>query len=310
MAGGRFGGLFVEGYGGFTVLPRWNDRVGYHELGKAEDSLLVAPIPKPERKSHFMAGARAGYTVGDVSGSISFHDEQAAGEVAHRDLGLDFGVRPMAEASIGASGLIDADSGHIADARLFLDATPHPLIDLDAEYQHAEPALLLSRQSVLSVFSTSTFDEFGGTLSAKVQRWLRLEGNGYIEEYQGSGPGARGEAAVRIQADRERMTILRLAYARVIAPKNGYQAVRVSFSRKLLERLSSTLEAYGYFYDEPIAGYKTSSMYAGTASYKVLNPLDVLWSVSVARSPYAAVDAQSMLRVTYNFDAPMRPGVR
>jgi hypothetical protein len=310
MVGGSFGGLFVEGYGGYTVLPRWDDRMGYHQLGKAEDTLFTAPLPMPERKSHFMAGARAGYTLDRVSGSISFHDEQAAGQVEHRNLGLDVGARPIDEASLGASGLLDLDSGRFAQARLYVDATPHPIIDLGAEYLHSEPSLLLSRQSVLSVFSTNTYEEFGGTLSAKLERWLRFETNGYIEAYRGSGPGARGEVAARIQADQAHLTIFRVAYARVIAPQNGYQALRVSFSRKLLERLSSTLEAYGYFYDEPVAGYRTSSMYAGTASYQVLNPLDVLWSVSVAHSPYAALDAQTMLRVTYRFDAPMRPRIR
>jgi hypothetical protein len=310
MVGGRFGGLFIEGYGGYTVLPRWDDRVGYHQLGKAEDTLLTAPIPMPERKNHFMAGARAGYTLDHVSGSISFHDEQAKGEVEHRNLGLDLGVEPLKEASIGASTLLELDSGRFADARLWVDATPHPIIDLGAEYLHAEPSLLLSRQSVLSVFSTSSYEEVGGTLSAKIQRWLRLETNGYIEAYRGSGPGARGEVAARIQADREHLTIFRVAYARVIAPQNGYQALRVSFSRRLWQELSTTLEAYGYFYDQPIASYRTSSMYAGTASYRVLDPLDVLWSVSLARSPYAALDAQTMLRVTYRFDAPERPRIR
>lgn len=310
MVGGKTGGLFVEGYGGFTVLPRWDDRPGYHQLGTAEDTLLTAPIAKPERKNHFVAGARAGYTLGSASGSVSFHDEQAKGEVEHRNLGLDLGVQPLREASLGASGLIELDSGRFANARLWVDTTPHPILDIGAEYQHAEPSLLLSRQSVLSVFSTNSYEEFGGTVSARIERWLRLEANGYLEAYQGTGPGARGEVATRLLVDRAHPTLLRIAYARVIAPENGYQAMRVSFSRKLCERMSSTLEAYGYFYDEPVRGYRTSSMYAGTASYRVLDPLDLLWSVSVAHSPYAALDAQTMLRLTYRFDAPERQRIR
>jgi hypothetical protein len=310
MLGCRHGGLFVEGYGGYTVLPRWDDRPGYHQLGAAEDTLLTAPIPQPERKNHFVAGARAGYTLPFGSGSVSFHDEQGAGQVEHRNLGLDVGVQPFREASLGASALFELDSGRVAEGKVFVDATPHPIIDLGAEYLHSVPSLLLSRQSVLSVFSTSAYEEFGGTLSAKIERWLRLETNGYLEAYEGTGPGARGEVATRILVDQAHPTFFRVAYARLIAPQNGYQAVRVSFSRKLLEQLSSTLEAYGYFYDEPVRGYRTSSLYAGTATYRVLDPLDVLWSVSVAHSPYAALDAQTMLRVTYRFDAPTRPRIR
>jgi hypothetical protein len=308
--GARQGGFFAEGYGGYTVLPRWDDRPGYHQLGKAEDTLLVAPIPEPERKRHFLGGARAGYTMDRASGSVSFHDEEMEGGVSHRNLGLDLGAQPIREASLGASALLELDSGRFADARFWVDATPHPLIDVGAEVLHVEPALLLSRQSVLSVFSTTSYEEYGGTLSAKLQRWLRIETNGYIESYRGTGPGARGEIATRLLVDQAHPTLLRIAYSRVIAPENGYQAVRASLSRQLSTYLSSTLEAYGYFYDAPVGGYRTSSVYAGTATYRVSEPLDFLWSVSVARSPYAALDAQTMLRATYRFDAPPRARLR
>ena len=307
MVGARHLGFFLEGYGGFTVLPRWDDRPGYHRLGSAEDSLLSYLPSAPNRGNYWLTGARLGYQTTRVSGSLSIHDQEMSGGVDHRNLGLDVGAQPITDASLGASALLDLDSGRFADARFWLDATPHPLLDVGAEVLHTEPALLLSRQSVLSVFSTDGFDEFGGTLTAKLLRWLRFDTNGYIESYRGTGPGARGEAAARIALGVDYPTLVRVAYSRVIAPKNGYQAVRVSFSRKLSRGLTSTLEAYGYFYDEPVAGYKTSSVYAGTAGYQALDSLEFLWSASVAQSPYAALDAQTMLRATYHFDTASRP---
>jgi len=310
MVGARELGFFLEGYGGFTVLPRWNDQPGYHHLGSAEDTLLVYQPAAPARGNYWLTGGRFGYQTSHVSGSLSFHDQEMSGGVDHRNLGLDVGAQPTREASLGASALLDLDSGRFADARFWLDATPHPLFDLGAEVLHAEPALLLSRQSVLSVFSTDGFDELGGTLTAKLLRWLRLDTNGYIESYRGTGPGARGELAARIALGRDYPTLLRVAYSRVIAPKNGYQALRISFSRKLSRCFSSTLEAYGYFYDQPIAGYTTSSVYAGTVSYQALDSLEFLWSASLAQSPYAASDAQTMLRASYHFDTPMRPRQR
>jgi hypothetical protein len=255
-------------------------------------------------------GGRFGYQARNISGSLSFHDEQATAGVDRRNLGLDLGAQPLDEASLGASALLELDSLRFASARLWVDASPHPLFDLGAEVLHTEPALLLSRQSVLSVFSTDGFDEAGGTLTAKVLRWLRLDTNGYVEAYRGTGPGARGEAAARIALGSEYPTLLRVGYSRVIAPKNGYQALRVSLSRKLSRRLSSTLEAYGYIYDAPVAGYKTSSVYAGTASYQVIDPLEIMWTASVTQSPYASFDAQTMLRATYHFDAAVKPRQR
>lgn len=307
MVGARHLGFFIEGYGGFTVLPRWNDQPGYHHLGAAEDTLLVYQPPAAKRGNHWLSGARLGYQTPKISGSLSFHDEEATGGVDRRNLGLDFGATPLSEASLGAGALLDLDSLRLASARLFVDATPHPLLDLGAEFLHTEPALLLSRQSVLSVFSSDGFEELGGTLTAKIQRWLRLDTNGYIEAYRGTGPGARADAAVRIVLGSSYPTLVRIGYTRVIAPQNGYQALRLSLSRKLSHRLSSTAEAYGYIYDERVAGYKTSSVFAGTASYQVSDPLEILWTASVSQSPFAALDAQSMLRATYTFDRAARP---
>jgi len=310
MVGARHLGLFVEGYAGFTVLPRWNAQPGYHQLGAGEDTLLVYQPAAPLRGNYWLAGGRLGYQTSHVSGSVSFHDEQVTAGVDRRNLGLDVGAQPFDEASLGASALLELDSMRFANARLWLDTTPHPLLNVGAEVFHAEPALLLSRQSVLSVFSTDGYDEFGGTLTAKVLRWLRLDTNGFVEAYRGTGPGARGELAARIATGEDYPTVLRVAYSRVIAPQNGYQALRVSFSRKLSRRVGSTLEAYGYFYDLPVAGYTTSSVYAGTASYQPIDSLEFLWSASVAQSPYAAHDAQTMLRVSYQFDAAAKPRFR
>jgi hypothetical protein len=298
-------GFFAEGYGGFTVLPRWNS-TAYHSLGKEEDTWLTVPPLKLERSSHWLAGGRAGYKADRVSGSVSLHEQRTDGGVDHRNLGLDLGGRPIDEASLGASALLDLDSGRFATARFWVDASPHRLIDLGAEYLHAEPSLLLSRQSVLSVFTTNGYEEVGGTVQARLESFLRLEAAGYIEAYEDNGSGERGELAARFAWGRSRPTLIRLAFMRVIAPENGYRATRVSFSQKLTSRLGGTLEAYGYFYDQPVAGFMTSSVYAGTATYQILDRLDALLSGSLARSPYAAFDAQTMLRVTYSFDASSR----
>ena len=298
-------GFFAEGYGGFTVLPRWN-ATAYQKLGKEEDTLLTVPPVQPERSSHWLAGGRVGYKTTRVSGSLSFHEQRTEGGVDHRLLGLDVGGQPMDRASVGGSALLELDTGRFATGRIWIDAAPHRLIDLGAEYLHAEPALLLSRQSVLSVFTTNGYEEVGGTVAARLATFLRLEAGGYLEAYEDNGSGERGEVAARFAWGRTRPTLVRLALSRVMAPENGYRAMRASFSHALTSRLGATLEAYGYFYDQPIAGFTTSSVYVGTATYKILDRLDALWSASVARSPYAAFDAQTMLRVTYRFDGPGR----
>ena len=297
-------GAFGEGYAGFGVLPRWNARPGYHRLGTREGDLSPYAEDELDRGGTWLAGVRAGYAVPRLGGSISVHEERHAGELERRNLGVDFGGRPFDAFSFGSGALVELDSGRLADARLWLDAAPAGWIDVGAELLRAEPALLLSRQSVLSVFTTDAYEELGATLSVRPRAWLRLETNGYLGVYDDTRPGGRGEVVVRLAVDRAHQTVVRLAYTRVVAPANGYHSLRSSLSRKLSDRFACTLEGYGYFYDSPVAGYSASSFYSGTLSYRPVQRLELLLGASVARSPYSALDAQTLLRAVIEFESP------
>jgi hypothetical protein len=301
-------GLFAEGYGGFSVLPRWNAQPGYHHLGALEGEVTSETQERLDRGGYWLAGARVGYAIPRLNGSLSFHQSQAGAELEQRNLGLDVGARPLDELSVGGAALLELDSRRFGNLRVWLDASPLSRLDFGVEFLRSEPALLLSRQSVLSVFTTDGYEELGGTFTLRALSFLRFEGKGYVQLYDDTGPGARGELAARLSTGRRYPTLVRVAYARVIAQENGYQSLRTSFSRKLSERVGSTLEAYGYFYDEPIAGYTTSAVYAATLSYRVTDPFELLWGGSLASSPYAALDAQTMLRASVDFDLGSRGG--
>jgi hypothetical protein len=165
---------------------------------------------------------------------------------------------------------------------------------------------LLSRQSVLSVFSTTAYNEGGATVEGRPLEFLSLEASGWIQFYETGHPGVRAEAAARIVASRARRTQLRVGYTRLQAPDNGYNAARISLSQRLLPPLRATLEAYGYFYDEAIRAIRTSTVYAGTLTWQARDPLSVLVGASLARSPYAEADAQAQVRVAYDFDFSTR----
>jgi hypothetical protein len=305
--GARLGaGISAQAYGGLTVLPRWNERPGYFHLGSEADSLLRDPeaFEPPHRRGHWLSGGRLSYASPRLSGSASFHEQREQGELAHRNLGLDLrGVfGPLASAA--ASAVLDADALRLADSRVWLDLELTQRLSLSLEYLHTEPALWLSRQSVLSVFSTDRFDELGGVATLRVSRKLRLEGAAFVSLYDDHRPGARSEGTLRVTPDA--FTTMRVSYVRVLAPSNGYHSLRSSLSRRLPARLAATLEAYGYFYDHPIRGYRSSAVYAGTLSYEPQARWSALWGASLSRTPYAALDAQTLLRLSYAFDYASR----
>ncbi len=303
LLGAKLGaGLSGQAYGGLTVLPRWNERPGYFHLGSEADSLLRDPeaFEQPHRRGHWMAGGRLGYASPQLSGSASFHEQREQGELAHRNLGLDVRGVLGPRASAAASAILDADALRLADSRVWADLELSKPLSLSLEYLHTEPALWLSRQSVLSVFSTDRFDEAGGVATLRASPRLRLEGAAFVSLYADHRPGARSEGTAALTPDA--LTVVRLSYVRVLAPSNGYHSLRSSLSRRLPEQLAATLEAYAYFYDHAIRGYRSSSVYAGTLSYEPQSRWSALWGASLSRTPYAALDAQTLLRLSYAFD--------
>ena len=302
-------GLSIAAYGGLTVLPRWNAEPGYYHLGSAADSLLRDPeaLPDVQRSSYWVAGGRLGWAVSDAHVALSMHEQHEPGGISRRNLGLDAQGWFTDSASLGTSALLELDAEDLADFRIWVDAAPARVLDVTLEYQHTDPALLLSRQSVLSVFATDAYDETGGSLALRLTRALSVGGGAWIQLHDDSRPGARGEGVIRLLLDRGRRTLVRLGYARVYARDNGYHSLRTSLARKIVPRLSGTLELYAYFYDEPIRSYDTSKVYAGTLSYQALESLDLLWGASLTQSPYAALDASTLIRVSYLLDASSRP---
>jgi len=299
--------LTLSAYGGWTVLPRWDREPGYFLLGSAADTELRHPeaLEDVERSGYWLAGGRVAYADGPVSVAASLHEQRESNEIGRRNLGLDVHADATEEVGLGGDLLFELDSSRIANLHLWSDLTLFRVADLNLEYLRTEPALLLSRQSVLSVFSTDGYHEAGGNLRWRIDDRFSLGGGGWVEVYDGEHhPGARVNGNARYATKGHFPTVASLTYTRVVAPDNGYHGLKAALSRRLLTPLTATVQLFGYFYDEPIEGYRTSSIYSTTLDYACTERLGLLWGGSLARSPYASLDASTMLRLSYQLDTP------
>lgn len=294
-------GLGADAYAGLTVLPRWAARPGYHQLGSAADSLWRDPaaLPEPRRAEHWLAGGRIHYDSPRLDVGASIHEQREAGGLAYRNLGADARYDPSQKVTLGGAAVLELDARRVADGRLWAHYTPLLPLELEAEVLHAEPALFLSRQSVLGVFSTDAYEEAGGSFRAKLWRQLTLTGSGFVQVHSRADLGQRSELGARITPGHTDRTVILLSVARVDASENGYVSMRNAWRQRIQLDLHTTLEAYHYRYDEPIAGYDTSSVYAGTVEWLLSRHLSALWGASYARTPYAAADAQTQVRLRY-----------
>jgi hypothetical protein len=294
-------GLGLEGYGGLTVLPRWNGRMGYHQLGSASDTLLRDPsaVPEPVRSGYWLAGGRLFYDSSFFDAGISIHEQREQKELGRRTLGADARWDASSALTFGTNGMYELDARRVSEARAFADFTPNDRYALDLEVSHAEPALFLSRQSVLSVFSTDGYQEGGLSVSYRPIAPLTLIGSGYGELYSGGDKGGRGDFTAKIRPDRQNRTLVIASYGRVRALGNGYHSLRASARHRPIRPLIGSVDSYFYFYDQAIRDKGFSTVVGGTLEWLFSPVLRAMWGASIARSPYAAADAQTQLRLVY-----------
>lgn len=297
--------LAVDVYAGFTVLPRWNERLGYQHLGAAREALAREPreLDGLDRAGSWLAGGRLALaSEGLGSAALSLHEERQSDDLARRNLGLEAKLDVSSDWSVASSSTLTADGLDLVDARLWLDVTPSASWSLTGEYLRADPSLYLSRQSVLSVFGTSRFDELGGTAEWRPLRRVALSGSAFAQVTAGE-TGMRSQARVVATPDRAERVRLQLVHARLLAADNGYHSLRASLAWTLSARLVGRADAFVYRYDEPIKGARRSLVQVANLTYRAGPRTQVLCGVSHVQSPYARSDFQGIVRLTHELEA-------
>jgi hypothetical protein len=301
-------GFAFSSYGGFSVLPRWNDRANYALLGSAADGMVSRPedFPRARRSGNWMAGARMGYShrhLGELG--LSVHEQREDAALGRRDMAVDFHFPSSSWFDGSARALLDLDSMDLADG--FVGVSLHPTHDFDLaiDYRRLTPTLLMSRQSVLSVFAVDRFDELGGEGQYQVSPSFRVFSGVFVERFGHGGLGTRTRGGIRWSPDVEHRVMVNGSYSRVTETNNGYHSTRLSLGYRVSPPLTLTAEQYQYLYDKAIAQVTTSSVHVVTATYKPILPISILLAGSVFESPYAARDFQAMLRFAYTHGAMM-----
>ncbi len=294
--------LFVAAYGGWTALPRWDEQPGYYRLG-AEGGVFdddAEVIRELDRKQYSLGGGRIGFVHPRAQATLSFHEQREAGELGRRTLGFDGHAAPFERVDLGAGLVMDVDSMRLASARIYSDFQVAEPVDITLQYLKSEPALLLSRQSVLSVFSTDGYHELGASGRYRLSEAWSFEGSGWSLFYDDSEPGYRASGGVRFAHTKfSQRTVATANYGRVYSLKNGYHFVRAALSQGIAANLTCTLQGFLYLYDEATSEFASSLVHAATLEYGFAERWALLWGGTVASTPYASIDASTQLRLSY-----------
>jgi hypothetical protein len=296
-------GVGATAYGGFTVLPRWSGRPSYHQLGSAFDTFVESPdaLPEPKRSGDWLAGGRVGYVHDSwLAAGVGIHEQRTDAELDRRNAAFDLRLSPVDVLDLTARAIADLDAVAVADASAAADVYPIDPLRVSLDYRRVTPNLLLSKQSVLSVFSTERFDEIGGEVEYEASAQIEVGAGQWVELLGLGDVAARTQLSARVHPEDSQRVALQFVYGRVTEPDNGYHSTRLSARWQVATPVALVAEHYAYFYDEDINGFTLSSVEAVNAEYAGESPLRFLLGGTLAHTPYAANDAQVLLRVAYD----------
>ena len=294
--------LFVAAYGGWTALPRWDEQPGYYRLGAAGGAFGDDPdvVRVLDRKQYSVGGGRIGFVHPRAQATLSFHEQRETGELGRRTLGFDGHAVPFERVDLGAGLVMDVDSMRLASARIYSDFQVAEPVDITLQYLKSEPALLLSRQSVLSCLALTAITNSGASGRYRLGEAWSFEGSGWSLFYDDSEPGYRASGGVRFAHTKfAQRTVATANYGRVYSLKNGYHFVRAALSQGLAANLTCTLQGYLHSYDEATSDFASSIVNAATLEYGFAEKWAILWGGTVASTPYASIDASTQLRLSY-----------
>ncbi len=289
----RAGGFSVEAMVGRPVTPAWGAMVGAQP---SFDGVTVA------------AGARVGWvSPGVAMASVSYVERWAKGIPGVRALSVDASLTPGERLDLRGGLVLDAGGVDVSQASADVDWMAASWATVSAGYAHVDPARLIPRWSILSVFATDVFDEARASFVWRPARAvsLRLEGAGQRYALPGSQEDARWghrvDASLRLTS-RDRRRQGTLSASRRDDGVRPLTLVRVAGMWTVARDVGLALEFTAALDDDSPSSSRTS-LY-GRASFEV--PLGAGWragaSLDGARSPIAVAEVRGMAHASWTYE--------
>ena len=295
-------GLFVETMVGRPVTPAYGALLGGHP---GFDGVTAA------------GGGRVGWShPGLLSASVSYLEHWAAGIPVRRVAEASFVANPARWLDLRGSVSWDLLGLGVMQADLDASAWVGRTVQVDAGYGHLDPALLIPRWSILSVFVTRTFDEGRARVAWRIVPALQVGLEGAVLHYDVAGVdpskagpewGSRAEMFVRVSSRDRRQQVVAIASHR----DDGDQRmtlVRIAGTFPLFREIFGAVEGAVALDNDDLAAPRTS--WYGRLSAE--GPVAVNWrlgaSVDAVHSPIATSELRAMLHLTGRYD--LRGGAR
>lgn len=288
--------LKVSGYGGLPTSQRFQGRSGPSSWNPVAGTIAY--------------GGRAGLAVPlagypgrglEIGASANWVEDES--DPVREEVGVDIRLQPfrstnLALAGFGTYSLYDA---RLAEANAALTVSATRRLHLTADWRFVEPSLLLARNSILSVFTASTWSEYGVGARYDLGRGLHAGLDGHVRTEPGQdGDEQRLGSDVAARLDWERGAgSAGLEVSRLDAFDNGYLAARL-YGRRDIGRVILTGDVLAHYFREEVNGQREAVTGTVTAGYKLPYDFTALVAGTAGLTPYLEQSYNLMVKLAYN----------
>lgn len=309
-AGGvQWGAFVVDAWAGQVTKPRFIGARGYYALGSVADALRDSTfIESQARDGEWLVGARVGWRGPRwLRGALAFHEQRGDAGLSFRNVAAD-ARGSSGEVDYGGRLVFDLSALRPAEARLYADVLVLDTLPLSFDYGYANTALLLPASSVLAAFGGGAWHELGAEATWRASQFFRLTGRAAGQLYEGGEPGLRSSVRAQWTPDVDERWLLIGEYARTSAASNGYHHLRAAARWRAARDVGVSADVGAWLYDVDVRGVRSSVTGVASVDWLVVPRLKALFSASLSRSPFAAMEAQALGRLVFELDGPSAGG--
>jgi hypothetical protein len=287
-------GLRVSGYAGVPVSQRFTSRSGLVSWNPAAGDLAYGGRVS---LSYALPGKASGRGL-DVGASINQVED--GGDPVREEAGVDFRFQPGRTFNVFGSGAYSLYDGEVSEAQLAISWAAARRWHVTADARYVVPDLLLSRSSILSVFSDGERSDYGGGVRYQLAKGLDVGADYHlaVEPDEGGGDYYGHDAAVLLDWRRgDTSAGAELVY--LDALENGYTGARI-FGRRDVGKVFVAADVITHFLREDVNGESVAVTGALTGGMKLPKGFSAVVSGRAGVTPFMEQTFELMAKLVYN----------
>jgi hypothetical protein len=289
------GGFALSGYVGSPVSQRFQSRGELVSWNPAGGDLAY--------------GGRLGWslaipgTPGKGLDVGAFYSEVKDGSaIARNDVGVDLRLQPLGNLTLSGFGVYSLVAEELSEATAILSWTATHRLHVNADWRFSVPSLVLPQTSILSVFSASNRNDFGGGITYEITRAWEAGGDVHVLLEPGESEGSTYtglEAALRTRWARGGSTVGgEVLFLRAL--ENGYWGARIFGRQDFAKTFFATVDVLGTWYREQVNGQDYAVQGTLSAGAELGHALSVVVSGSAGVNPWFEQQYSAMAKLVYN----------